>query len=623
MTEPGHRRAVVTEQRSRWTPYRVGWVGIFALTLAMRVYMLRSWSWLQDDLLLTAWAPTKGFVDYVLTDFAGHVLTGELAIAWVYTTLDPLNYFWPALTIVVFSALVVIAWGLALREIFGERLHLLLALVVINLTPGMTAISLWWISCLNIFPMLASMGFGVWFLARYLLREQSRRDLVGMNVSYALGLLMWEKSLLVTVPLFFLVLLLGPPTVKKAMPLAVRIFWPTAVVTVAYLAFFAWSVHGSDSAGPGRYSRSLGAAAELVQHGTADITLPALLGGPFQSVDNPLSAFPSVPVALAVLLWTLALALAVGGVLLRRRGGVALTMIATYAAISWGLVFFSSRFSGVGAGILAVPRYSADLLPVVLLGCLFLVTPTRVETEPLRRHISPTTLLRIREMLVVYLVLASVVAVVTSMRLWNAVESSSTKPYMDNLVADAQALGKADIYDDVVPQRLVSGILLPDASRTSAILRPLDLPLRYDEPTEQFAMVNDDGHIRLAGIPGGVQSVSPGPDGACGYGVDEGETTSVQLTGQPFAYTWGMEITYFTGSDARIAVQTDTDRLELTMPVTSSGGVGKRQFLISGPISALTIEGLDGTSAVCITELRVGNFEATDQVPAALAKKTS
>lgn len=620
MSQPGHRRAYTEDAAppQRWTPYRRGLVAIVAVLLGLRVWMLSSWSFLQDDLLVAKWVETKGFVDYILTDFAGHVLTGELLIGWVFTKLDPLDYTWPALTICAFSALVAVGWGLALREIFGERLHLLVGVVILCLTPGMTAISLWWISALNIFPMLASMGFALWFLSRYLLRDQSRRDLVLTNVSYALGLFMWEKSLLVTVPLFFLVLLLGPPTIRQAVPLAVRVLWPTALLTVAYLAFFAWSVHGSDPGGDGPYERTFGSAAELVAHGSADATLPALFGGPLLPVETSMSAFRHSPTWLAVVLWAVTLVLAVVGARYRRRGGVALAMMLTYAVISWGLVFFSGRFPVVGAGILGVPRYSADLLAVAVLGCLYMVTPVRGETEPLRRAVGPAAGRRIRRVLVVHLVATSVIALVASVRLWHEIEPSSTKPYMDNLVADARALGDADVYDTRVPQELVSGVFLPEASHVSAVLSPLRLPLRYDQPTDQFVMVASDGHFRNARVNGGVRSVTPGPDGDCGYGVDVGETVQIPLDGQPFEFQWGVEISYFTGSDALIAVQTDTDRVELDLPTNEAGSIGLRQLLIEGAVTSLTIEGLGGDSAVCVTEVKIGPLEPTDQVPASL-----
>jgi len=615
VTAPGHRRVVVEDRQSRWTPYRVGWLSLLLVVVLARIWMMRSWSWLQDDLLLTSWTTTKGFGDYVLTDFAGHVLTGEMLIAWTFTKLDPLNWFWPGLTIVVFSALVVVGWGLALREIFGEKLHLLLAIVVITLTPGMTAISLWWISCLNLFPMIASMGFASWFLARYLLGDQRRRNLVGMNLSYALGLLMWEKSLLVTVPLFFLVFMLGPPTVRRAIPVAIRLLWPTALVTVGYLAFFLWSISDPEGEIPGKYTRSVGGAVELVQHGAVDVTLPSIFGGPFQTVGSSTSAFGETPMPIAVVLVALTVALIVIGAVYRRRGWIALGMIATYAAIAWGLVFFSGRFHGLGAGITAIPRYSADLLPVVMLGCLFLVTPTRVETEPLRRPMGEDKLAWIRRALVIHLVLATSVALVTTTRYWNRVEPTSTKPYMDNLVSDAEGVGAADVFDDTVPQTLVSGILLPDASRFSQILAPLDLPLRYNQPTDQFLMFGPEGHLWEADVDGGVRSVTPGPDGDCGYGIDKGETVSIPLDGQPFAFVWGAQITYFTGSDATIGFETEAGREELELPVNEAGGVGKRQFVIPGAVDTLTVEGISGKSTVCITEVRIGPLKPTDRVP--------
>jgi hypothetical protein len=616
VSSPDHRRVVLPQgQASRWTPFRAGWAGILVVTLGLRIWMLSSWSWLQDDLLLTSWTTTKSFPEYITTDVAGHLLTGELLMSWTFTKLDPLDYTWPALTIVVFSALVVIGWGLALRRIFGERVHVLLALVVLNLSPGITAVSLWWISCLNVFPMLAGMGFAVWFLARYLMGDQRRGDLIGMNLIYAGSLLMWGKSLLITVPLFFLVFLLGPERLRDATTLAARLLWPTALLSLSYLGVYAWAVAGSSANPVGPYERSVDSATEFVVRGTADTTLPTLIGGPFQTVDASLSAFPATPTALALLLWTAVVALSVIALVFRRRAVLALAMILTYASVSWGLVYFSSRFTGIGAGVLGVPRYSADLFPVVVLGCLYLITSTRGESENLRRPISPAVLAGVRNSRVVYAGVVAVLALTSTVRLWDAVAPSSTKPYMDSLVAEAQALGAADVYDSVVPQELVSAALLPEASRFSNILSPLDLPLSFNGPAEQLLIVNTDGQFRKAAILGGVGSVSPGPDGDCGYAVEDSVPREISLDGEAFDFEWGLELTYFTGEPARIAVTTDRDRVELDLPVGEAGSVARQQMLIEGKISRLTVEKLSGGAGVCITEVRIGNFEATDEVP--------
>jgi hypothetical protein len=614
--------AGTTTRGAGWSAFRMGWLAILVVTVTANAWTLSSWSWLQDDLLLTSEVPRQGFAHFVFQDVAGHVFPGELLMSWVFTTLDPLDYTWPALSICLFAGAVVVGWGLAFREIFGERLHLLIPLVVLTLSPGATLVDHWWISAINVLPMQASMGFCVWFLARYLLRGRRRADLVWMNVSYALGLLMWEKSLLITVPLLFVCLLLGPGRVRDGFVLAVRTLWPTALVTLAYVAFYLWAIHDAPAGKPPvEYARTLGSAATLVASGTVNSVLPSLVGGPFRMPGTSLGTFPSSSGALALVLWGVTVVLVIVAISFRRRGVVALGMSAAYALISWGLVFFSDRFPAVGTILLGAARYSADVLPVVLLTCMFLVTRTVGEAQPLRRPVPAPALAWIGRGLVVYLVAVSLLCAVNSGRAWDAIEPSSTKPFMDSLVKDARALGRADVYDTRVPDRIVNPVLLEGGSHVSDVLGPLDLPLRFNRPTARYAVLDGDGHFRDAAVVGGQTNVAPGPDGPCGYAVNKGRPTRIPLNGSLFELQWAVEITYFTGSDATVSVRTDDDRVDVEVPRNKAGELGKRQFIVSGPVSALSVEQLSGNDSVCVTDVRVGIIQATDKSPARLENK--
>ena len=149
----------------------------------------------------------------------------------------------------------------------------------------------------------------------------------------------------------------------------------------------------------------------------------------------------------------------------------------------------------------------------------------------------------------------------------------------------------------------------------SAVLRPLYLPLRFNLQTERFLIVDDDGHFREAAVVGGHANDGPGPDGECGYAVNTGMVTDVPLTGEFFPFGWVMELTYFTGGEALVSVRTDEDQVDVDIPVNTAGAVGKRQVPLSGAITSLSLEGLSGDSTVCVTEVRIGLLEPTDEAP--------
>jgi len=204
---------------------------------------------------------------------------------------------------------------------------------------------------------------------------------------------------------------------------------------------------------------------------------------------------------------------------------------------------------------------------------------------------------------------------VTTGRTWDALEPTSPEPYFDALLPQAEGLGKADVYDTRVPSGIVYPELFPRESWVSATLAPLELPLTFNEPTERYVVATEQGDFREASVVGGPVNDGPGPDGPCGYEVVAGETTRIPLTGDLFDFGWVMELTYFTGSDATIVVETDEDTVEVEVPANEPGGLGKRQLPLSGEITSLSVEGVTGDASVCITDVRVGLLEPTDEVP--------
>lgn len=620
----GRRRSVVgpsSTARPASAPFRIGFLTILIVTVGVQLYVLASWSWFQDDLLFTSQTPDQGLLEFMFRPIADHWAPGTLGLIWVLTTIDPMNYAWATLTTCLLAGGSVVGWGLALRELFGERVHLLAGLVVLGVTPALLMDSLFWSRGLGTYSALVAMGFCLWFLARLLVRGHSTLDLVGLTVTFALGLFMWEKPVLVTIPLLFVCLLLGPGDVRGALRHCVRHLWTVAVVTAIFIPLFLFSVRdATKNPGPDEpVPRTVGAAFSFAAHGALDVALPWMVGGPFTTPPSADSFFPETSGPVALALFAATVVLVIVGVRYRRRGWLAITMVVTYAAIAWGLIFFDTRFSYVGDVLVRSPHYSADLVPVMVLAASFLVTRTVLDdAPPLRRPVSPEHLIWVRRGLLGYLALVCVATTITTGRLWDHLEPTSPKPYLDTLMSEARQLGRADVYDTRVPPEIVNPVFLEDGSTVSAVLRPLDLPVRFNQPTEQFLVATADGHFREAAVVGGYEAVTPGPDGACGYAVDPGEETRIPLTGDLFDLDWVMELTYFTGSDAQVSVRTDEDQVDLDVPSNEVGGVGTLQLVVSGPVTSVTIAGVSGDDTLCVSAVRIGIIEATDQVPAKL-----
>jgi hypothetical protein len=599
------------------TAFRIGWLTVLVVTVGLHAYTMASWSWYQDDLLFTSGTPDQGALEFMFRPIADHWAPGTLGLIWLVTTLDPMSYTWPIVTTCLLAGGSILGWGLALREVFGERLHLVAGLVVLGVSPALLMDSLFGCRGLGTYSTLIAMGFCLWFLSRLLVRGPSVPDMAGLTLVYALGLFMWEKGLVVCIPLFFLCLLLGPADVRGAVRHCVRHLWTVAVLTAIFIPLFLWSVRDATEVEPGDpIPRTVGAALSFVGHGMVDVALPWMVGGPFTLPDVAEGFFPEASGPLALGLFAATFVLVSLGVVYRRRGWLAITMVVTYAAIAWGLVFFSNRFLFVGEIVVRSPHYSADLVPVMVLAASFLVTRTVLDDDvPLRRPVPTHQLAWVRRGLTAYLALVCVAATITTGRVWDRLEPTSPKPYLDTMLAEARDIGRADVYDTRVPVAIVNPVFLEDGSTVSAVVRPLDLPLRFNAPTERFAIVNDDGHFRETAIVGGHANDGPGPDGDCGYAVDTGEVTRVPMTGEFFSFGWVLEMTYFTGSDARISVRTDDDQVDVDLPAPEPGTVGKRQIPLSGEITSLVLEGLEGEATACVTEVRIGLIQPSDEVP--------
>ena len=191
------------------------------VVVTTRAYTLSEWSWYQDDLVFTTNTTQMSFREYVLQAYNGHVAPGTFALCWVFTALDPMNYVWPALVTCFFSGAAVVTWGLALREIFGERVHVLAVLVLVRPWPRSCSrrVSGGPQPCCTL-PLEAFVGLCIWLMAEWLLRDRSRACPGRCRtLSFAASLLFWRKAVVVvTVPLFFLCLPARPGTAAQSDP---------------------------------------------------------------------------------------------------------------------------------------------------------------------------------------------------------------------------------------------------------------------------------------------------------------------------------------------------------------------------------------------------------------------
>src|SRR5215207_7481736 len=153
---------------------------LIAVQLAIRAVLAFRGYFYWDDLILTGRAGTQSLLSpaYLFDDHAGHVMPGAFLVAGGITRLAPLNWIWPAISLVVMQLLASLA---------------LLPLTFALFTPlGVPAFA-WWAAALNSLPMLAAMA-RVCADAMLLVRTGNQRYAVTGLLVYLGGLLFFEKA---------------------------------------------------------------------------------------------------------------------------------------------------------------------------------------------------------------------------------------------------------------------------------------------------------------------------------------------------------------------------------------------------------------------------------------------
>lgn len=605
----GHREGL------SWTPLQVGVTMLVTFTVLWRAWTMSAWSWFMDDWVYLTRTAEMPFWSYITQEYNGHIMPGQFLLAWVSTKLAPLDYTWAVVAVIAMMVASIVVWSLALTALFGERLRLLYALTVLALSPLFMPISLWWAAAIQVFPLQLAMGASVLFTVRYLTRGGHRADLVGLGLSYALGLFFWQKALLITVPVVFVVLLLRDGPVLAVLRKNMRLLLVPTLITIAYLPLFLTLTRGDDGARTKLFQpRSVGESLSFYLHGIIDVGLPALVGGPWSSVSNPQAGFEFGRSSTSFLL--VAVAVAVGGLALayRRRGGAAVAMVVAYATIAWGLLLTSSRYEVMGNLSIYDARYAADILPVALLGSMFLVTPTRLERAQgswLRQGSVPTMLRRSRVLLVPLLLAVGAGAIWSNGATWDLASQRSPKPWVDNLVADAGRVGGATVYNSMAPAHVILSAFFWGDGRISQLLKPLGLPLDYNQPSPSLLIVDDQGHLRPVEVEAVSRSASPPPVEGCGYLVRPGETTYVPLSVPMYAWEWGVQLDYFSqkGGNVVLAGATKTVAMEF------APGLGHIQAVLEDELPALTLRGDPASGPICLTEVRVGPLRPAPAAP--------
>jgi hypothetical protein len=226
-----------TRDPHKWSDYQRAVAAMAVVTFVWRAWTTSRWSWYADDWIYMSDTRSMSFGHYLFQDYNGHFMPAGFLVSWMVTKAAPLEFWLPVVLVASAAALNAWVWGRALAAVAGERLLLLVPLGLLVLSPLMIRPTIWWASALQVLPLQISLALVV-LAATRLASSGSRRDLGMMALALFVGLVFWEKSLLLVIPLVAVLLHRGPGSLRSRLRRQAVPLVTVAGLSVAYLAVY-------------------------------------------------------------------------------------------------------------------------------------------------------------------------------------------------------------------------------------------------------------------------------------------------------------------------------------------------------------------------------------------------
>ncbi|WP_120314269.1 hypothetical protein [Mycobacterium mantenii] len=600
--------APVTSARTGPPYIAVAAAALIAVQLAVRGVLAFGGYFYWDDLILIGKAGTHNLLapSYLLDDHDGHVMPGAFLVAGTIIRLAPLDWTWPAVSLVVLQLLASLALMRGLYVILGWRPVLLIPFTFALFTPLGVPGFAWWAAALNSLPVLAALTW-VCADAILLVRTGKQRYAVTGVLVYFGGLLFFEKAAVIPFVAFAVAALLchvaGDRSLRSALATVwragLRLWIGALALTAAWIALYLAVVNQQ------RWSSDLAMTCRLLVRSITHGIVPGLAGGPWHwDRWAPASPWATPPPAVMALGWlVLAGILAVSLVRKERIGPV--WLVAVGYAVACQVPIYLMRSSNQTALELAQTlRYLPDLVVVLaLLAGVALSAPNRagrrwLDASPKRTAVTAGV--------AVLFVASSLYSTATFLTSWR---DNPAQPYLQNAraaLAEAHAASDAPLLDQEVDPFVLQRVAAPEnlASHLFALLR--DRP-EFAPATTQLRMFDRSGRLIKARVTW-VRTIAPGPIPQCGYFAQPDHPARLVLDGPLLPADWTVELNYLANSDGSMTLKM-TQGPEVKVPVHP--GLNRVFARLPGAGDAITVRANTTALALCLASGPVG-FVAPD-----------
>ena len=552
-----------------------------------------------DDLILIGRAGTQDLLSagYLFDDHDGHVMPAAFLVAGGITRIAPLQWFLPALSLIVLQVLASLALLRALHVILGWRPVLLLPLTFALFTPMAVPGFAWWAAALNSLPMLAALAWVCGDAVLLVLTGNQRYAVTGLLV-FVGGLLFFEKAAVIPFVAFAVAALLAyvtgtgsPMTVWRR---GLRLWVSSLAVTAAWIAVYLAVVDQK------RWTLDWSMTWDLLARSFTHGIVPGLVGGPWDWQRwAPASPWGTPPATVMVSGWV-ALAAVVTLTLVRKRRIGAVWLVALGYAVACQIPIYLMRSSQFTALELAQTlRYLPDLVVVLaLLAAVGLCAPNREGSTWLDASRARTVVIIVATTV---FIASSLYSTATFLASWR---NDPARPYLQNAEAGLAAAARqssAAMLDQEVDPMVLQRVVGPEnlASHMFALLH--DRP-EFAAATTELRMLDSSGRLVDAKVTW-VRSIVEGPEPQCGYLVQPDFPVRMPLDGPLLPADWTAEINYLANSDGSLTMSL-TEGVEVKVPVHP--GLNRVFVRLPGAGDAINVSANTAALSVCIAAGPVG-----------------